>query len=379
MDWKRVVGKLFLVAAGTGCLVLVMFVLLPWLTTTPEAPEPMGPQEIVEEVLDERMETAALPAEPPAVRLVASPGREAPGMTEALVDEGLPPVLSPEEVAEAISTAGQEPAAPGESVEDAAASLEAAAEEAPERSVPAMPVPSERERAGPAAEREIALGADPVQLAGRVAAAAPPAAVRDVQALLKALGYAPGPVDGVWGQRTEEAWRAFARDAAGRARATVPASAGEPPMVGMPFADEGRSADAAAAVPASRSPSEAPHPSEELPGSAAPEVVQAGDALPGLPAPPVTLPGTLRGVMGYRLPLISRQEVPDQVVSGVLIPSHTTFVILRPGEWELVGLSAEEVERLQDAAAEETPEAEPQPRRRGWNPLRLFRQGGGGR
>ena len=66
---------------------------------------------------------------------------------------------------------------------------------------------------------------------------------------------------------------------------------------------------------------------------------------------PVLVPGTLRGVMGYRLPLVSRQELPDQVVSGVLIPAHTTYVILQPGYWELVGLSPHEVEFLRDAAA----------------------------
>ena len=54
---------------------------------------------------------------------------------------------------------------------------------------------------------------------------------------------------------------------------------------------------------------------------------------------PVLVPQTLRGVMGYRLPLVSRQEVPGQVVSGVLIPAHTTYVILKPGHWELIGLT----------------------------------------
>ena len=77
---------------------------------------------------------------------------------------------------------------------------------------------------------------------------------------------------------------------------------------------------------------------------------QAGPLHPGLPPQtaieppePVLVPGTLRGVMGYRLPLVSRQAVPDQVVSGVLIPAHTTYVILQPGYWELVGLSPDEV------------------------------------
>ena len=95
---------------------------------------------------------------------------------------------------------------------------------------------------------------------------------------------------------------------------------------------------------------------------------------------PVLVPGTLRGVMGYRLPLVSRQVVPGQVVSGVLIPTHTTYVILQPGYWELVGLSPADVEALRAAAAAakaaepavpSAVEVEPS---RGWNPLRLFRK-----
>ena len=52
--------------------------------------------------------------------------------------------------------------------------------------------------------------------------AAPPAAadsgppplraIREAQALLGALGYRPGPADGIWGPRTGEAYRAFLRD-----------------------------------------------------------------------------------------------------------------------------------------------------------------------
>ena len=89
------------------------------------------------------------------------------------------------------------------------------------------------------------------------------------------------------------------------------------------------------------------------------------------------MPSTLRGVMGYRLPLVSRQELPDQVVSGVLIPAHTTYVILQPGYWELVGLSPDDVNALR--AATEKANADQQasqcePAGRGWNPFRLFRK-----
>ena len=41
----------------------------------------------------------------------------------------------------------------------------------------------------------------------------PPRAIREAQALLGALGYRPGPPDGIWGRRTGEAYRAFLRDA----------------------------------------------------------------------------------------------------------------------------------------------------------------------
>ena len=100
------------------------------------------------------------------------------------------------------------------------------------------------------------------------------------------------------------------------------------------------------------------------------------EAPPGLPSQPVVVPGTLRGVMGYRLPLVSRQEVPGQVVSGVLIPAHTAYVILRPGYWELIGLSPAEVEALRAAAKADEASVQSEPPSRGWNPLRLFRRWG---
>ena len=41
----------------------------------------------------------------------------------------------------------------------------------------------------------------------------PPEAIREAQALLGALGYRPGPADGIWGRRTGAAYQAFLRDA----------------------------------------------------------------------------------------------------------------------------------------------------------------------
>lgn len=40
----------------------------------------------------------------------------------------------------------------------------------------------------------------------------PPRAIREAQTLLGALGYRPGPADGVWGRRTGTAYQAFLRD-----------------------------------------------------------------------------------------------------------------------------------------------------------------------
>ena len=61
----------------------------------------------------------------------------------------------------------------------------------------------------------------------------------------------------------------------------------------------------------------------------------------------------------------------------MLIPAHTTYVILQPGYWELVGLSPDEVAFLRDAAANakvDKPVAQSEPVSRGWNPLNLFRK-----
>ena len=78
--------------------------------------------------------------------------------------------------------------------------------------------------------------------------------------------------------------------------------------------------------------------------------------------------------MGYRLPLVSRQEVPDQVVSGVLIPAHNTYVILQPGYWELIGGRTAQPRTMPAAAQADEPAAPSQQSSQRWNPLRLFRK-----
>ena len=102
----------------------------------------------------------------------------------------------------------------------------------------------------------------------------PPRAIREAQALLAGLGYAPGPADGVWGRRTGQAYRAFLRDAglpdaerltpeALRALRAIARRAGVTP---------GSAGGATAQPPASASPAPAALPPDVLPRAA-----QAGD------------------------------------------------------------------------------------------------------
>ena len=365
MSGRRIIGRLLLVGAGGGCLAVVMFVVLPWLM---QAQQPMAPENTVadmptltlpvdavdgiagpEDELDEGRTAAPSPlvglrdnGEEVAVVFPAAQQQEVPGGPV----ESLPPVLSPEDVAAAMALLHDRS-------EESGGPADAGA---------ARPGPPDQAWDGQAdtGQPEVVIhrdtgGGHPVE-----APLPPPSSTRDVQELLEALGYEPGPVDGIWGPITAVAWRRFARDAAdlaarGEHETSQPERAAEPP---------------AAESPATSGETVAPG------GSG---TGQAWSPHPGLPPQeatrPVVVPATLRGIMGYRMPLVSRQGIPDQVVSGVLIPAHTTFVILKPGHWELVGLEPDEVERLRDADRRESHLGD-KPTKPGWNPLRLFRRRG---
>ena len=367
--FQRGIGKLFMVAAGMGAVVIVVFVVMPMLLEPAPEPPPMQAEEIVAEVLGEpeaeedRTEALApedLPAVPiPLVAMrdngeevpVLFPAAEAPDADEGASPEAaLPPVLSPEEIEAAVvaPVAADEEPSEGTPVPDAEPRPESA------QASPPPPIAWQPELA-------VTQGSESSRIVEITLP--PPEATREVQELLESLGYEPGPVDGVWGDRTARAWKSFARDSADLEARVALAQA-------RPMAR--READAEAP----------PHPEVSAPPAGGNRVLAAPGAGQVEPEGALRLrsgarvPGTLRGVMGYRLPLISRQEVPDQIVSGVLIPAHTTFVILRGGEWELVGLSPDEVRRLKGAAeaAAAPPESEPPPVRRSWNPLRLFRR-----
>ena len=396
MDRKRVIGKLLLIGAGGGCLVLMMYVGLPWLTAqleVAEPPQPPGTEGIVAQVLntqgteepDDVVEEGVMQVPSPLVAVRdngeevaivfpaaddAAPQEEPVAAAEVPTAEEeqeeatdpaeeLPPVLSAEEVAAAMAfleDGGEEHTGPA-----------ALPDARPEPFIERQDSESEQ---GTVEEwqPEAVLGgqSDGSRHAGMPLP--PPSATREVQQFLEGSGYDPGPVDGIWGERTARAWRNYVRDTA-------------KPVAGTELAQP--QPEENAEPPATASPT----PSGETVEPEGPGAGQAGDTRhPAGPpsqetAQPVVVPGTLRGVMGYRMPLVSRQGVPDQVVSGVLIPAHTTFVILKPGYWELVGLEPGEVERLRDTSTGgksdgAVNEGDARPVRRGWNPLSLFRRQG---
>ena len=345
VEWRKVVVRILLSVAGALAATLVIFVAIPWLLVFLEpGPEvEMTDEEIVrqaldslaEEIVDRALEEEAAPGEETAAPLLATQEngepipvvfpRQEEETEEAVV--ALPGPVSEQQAAQDAAHAPPQSVVPGQM--DAVIPVASLAPEAPampeppDQTVPPAPVlvATAHEGVSKQAPQQVSAARATVDRTtldrARTAVGPSPGTVGEVQRLLERLGYAPGPVDGVWGRKTERAWRAFMRDAgqAAGSLALAPSLGAEDP--------------------------------------AQPGPVQAGEAEVRLPEPEASavVPGTLRGVMGYRLPLVSRQEVPDQVVSGVLMPAHTTFVILRPGYWELTGLTPEEVQVLERAAA----------------------------
>ena len=350
---RKNVGRLLIVAVGGGCLAALIFVGLPMLNE----PAPQGTQN----------ETVA----------------EIPGTDERQVDEGrlepVTPVPSPlvgmrndgEEVAVIFPAA--EPGAEG-----ALAAVEKSAEEAsglPQvlsaQDVANARAALEREEAGPVVTVEHDSAAESIGDAfDAVAPLEPPATVEDRMAARvvppgtetaagkdgnKPLTVVPNPPAEAADKESGSVVlaRAVERESAdGEGRPGIV----ERPAVRRIEFDMPVSLDP-------RALREVSHPSGGVPVLAASEAPRAG----------VIVPGTLRGVMGYRLPLISRQEVPDQIVSGVLIPAHTTYVILKERSWKLVDVTPEELQGLMDSVARrEAAVTEAEPVRKGWNPLRIF-------
>ena len=327
MEMRTATGKILLALAGTVGAALVVFVVAPRLQSPPPPPLPASPDEIVQEVMG-----------PPGENEVEATN-EANAVAGVLPEgeETVPPVLGP--VAQPVEESG--------------------------------------------ADQEV-VGVLPAPLTpDEVSAMVEPSATDEERE-----GEAAG------GEAVEAAVSQFAEAVLERLDEIVHASAGSPDAVVMASAPSGEEAERETAGPAPEQVME-PVPAEVVedapPGEpvvierdmrvefSMPAVEVAAARLSALPAAglaewrrpeAVTAPHVPRGVMGYRLPLVSRQELPIQVVSGVVMPAHHAYVILRPGYWELLMegggtvVPAEPVEAVID---------EPPPRRR-WNPLNLFRK-----
>ena len=344
MERRGIAAKVLVFIMGAAGVVLAVFVVAPWLEAPDQSP---SRDAVVKGALASFGEAAGVMAAPSpllpvgAENPVPGPVMDAPAVVPgnpdaaAAQDTGLPEVLSPQEAAvEAERSVEPMPAAP-----EATAPYEAVEE--------MEPAPAETVEAGKEA---------------------PPAPA--VSELVEAEEPARSETE------TVPQW-VMPEEPDGARAVEIPLEARYPPDT----------AEATAAPPVEPrsefSPRpfvrSVPPPAEILDPSAGPAEAarDAGPARVPPPSDPVVVPGILRGVMGYRMPLVSRQALPDQVVSGVLIPAHTTYVILQPGYWELVGLSPDEVKGLR-AAAEKTKADEPatrsEPLARGWNPFRVFRK-----
>ena len=357
MEVRSVVARLVLGVALTGVAALIVFVGVPWLTAP--APEQLllSPGGILEQALGRQ---AGLGSERTEGMLLREEAPEHPvmGLTAWVSEKEanqaetgeLPAPLSADKVAGAMSEFVRVASAPDvDWEEDDRGSdkdverAEPVSQEATVEGKPEVAATPERETA--AAEGTAGSGSTGEETAPEVVEASESgSAARDEEsagpdagALAADAGPEFSPVGG-------EA--AMKEDADEKEASETP-----PPETGSPERDlkltttTGRSSEGAPMVGEDAILSGGARQPRTL------EAGQVGKPQPGLPSQTqgVVVPHSLRGVMGYRLPLISRQEVPDQVVSGVLIPAHTTYVILRKGEWELVGLSAEEIEILRRA------------------------------
>ena len=349
MERRGIAAKVLVFVMGAAGVVLAVFVVAPWL----EAPDqPPSRDAVVEGALasfdeanageadGEAVEAAGVMAVPspllaagaenPVPGPVMDAPADVPGNPDAAAtqDTGLPEVLSPEEAAMVTSEPVRVASAPDAGMDDGPLAVEA------DRTAEPMPAAPEATAPYEAVEELEPAPAEPVrdaqQLSGKVLRETEAARQSSRSGLLRLEFEAPGGLRGV-----------------------------ETPL--------------GAEYPTAASKATAPPVEPRSEFSPRPFVRSVATPQPD----PVMVPHTLRGVMGYRMPLVSRQELPDQVVSGVLIPAHTTYVILQPGYWELVGLSPDEVKGLR-AAAEKTKADEPatrsEPLARGWNPFRVFRK-----
>ena len=382
MEMRTATGKILLALAGTVGAALVVFVVVPWL----QAPAPpvsfVSSDEIIQEVMGPPGENdGEVTDEADAVAGVLPEGEETvsptPGPVAQPVEEGgedqevvgvLPAPLTADEVAGALldpsvpDEEGGDKAAEGEAVEAAVNQFaEAVLERLDEMVHAAAGSPDAVVMASaPSVEEDEMAGPAPQQVMEPVAAEA---AVDEGEAEAQAETETSREV----GESSAHAEPVvIERDM--RVEFSMPvvdvAAASTGPPSGAPVALEGP-------VPP-RGPLETPaHEPDRVAAAAQPPSVLVAAGLAELRrAEAVTVPHVPRGARGYRMPLVSRQELPIQVVSGVVMPAHHSYVILRPGHWELLMEGGEIVLPVEpvEAVIEEPP-----PRRR-WSLFDLFRK-----
>ena len=365
MELRTTTGKILLAVAGTVGVALVVFVVAPWLQAPAPPVSPVSSDEIIQEVMgppgendgEATDEADAVAGVLPASEETVSP---APGPVAQAVEEGgedqevvgvLPAPLTADEVAGAMlapsapdEERGDE-AAEGEAVEAAVNQFAAAVLERLDEIVHAAAGSPDAVvvASAPSVEEEETAGPAPQQVIEPVAAETAVEMVeRQAESPPEVVENAP-PGEPV----------VIERDM--RVEFSMPvvdvAAASTGPPSGAPVALEGSAPPRGPLEPPAREPDQA-----------------AAVGLAELRrAEAVTVPHVPRGARGYRMPLVSRQELPIQVVSGVVMPAHHSYVILRPGHWELL-MEGGEIVLPVEAVIEEPP-----PRRR-WSLFDLFRK-----
>ena len=378
MAWRTATGKILLALAGTVGVALVVFVVVPWLQAPPPPASPASPEEIIEEVLasagDEDGEAAdeadAVAGVLPASEEIVSPGSVAQPVEEGGEDQEvvgvLPAPLTPDEVAGAMlapsvpDEEGGDEAAVRDAVEAAVNQFAAAVLERLDEIVHASAGSPDAVvmASAPSVEEDETLGPAPQQVMEAVAAETAVETVeRQAEPSPEVVEDAPY-VEPVVIERDMPAEPSMPAD-------EVAAAATGPPS-GAPVAPE---------VPAPpRGPLETPahEPDRDAAAAQRPSALAAAGLAELRRPEAVTAPYVPRGVMGYRMPLVSRQELPIQVVSGVVMPAHHTYVILRPGHWELLMEGGEIVLPVEPVEAV-LEEPEPTPGS-SWTVLDLFRK-----
>ena len=360
MEMRTATGKILLALAGTAAVALVVFVVAPWLQAPAPLVSPVSPDEIIQEVMgplgendgeatDEGDAVAGAVPEVdeiilPALGPVAEPVEEG-GEDQEIVGV-LPAPLTPDEVASAML----EPSATDEEGGDEVVEGEAVAAAVNQFAEAVLERLEEIVHASAGSPDAVVMASAPSVEEGEGETAGP----------------APEPV--IEPVAAETAVETAERQAEPPPEVVENALPGEPVVIERDMRVEFSMPVVDVATTSTGSPSGAPMATE---GPAPP----LGPLEPTAREPDqvaVTAPHVPRGVMGYRMPLVSRQELPIQIVSGVVMPAHDSYVILRPGHWELLmegGETVVPVEPVEEVVEEPQPAPDSH-----WTLLDLFRR-----